>query len=260
MALRGRGIGGALLIASVGLGGASPTLAAGADGAPAPETPGAWGTVAPTYLIVGNSELSPRTTAIGVGCIQNCQLRYATSVVPDQFIAPIHVPSGALLTYLELDYYDGTSVGQAWATLAVCDGTTENCQGFAGPCSNGALVCSGDPDANGFSFDYEGLGSYGIVIDNAEHRYILTAGNSTADGTTAISQVMIGYVRQVSPAPPTATFADVPTSHPFFQFVEALVASGVTSGCGNGNYCPNAPLTRGQMAVFLAKALGLQWN
>jgi len=51
----------------------------------------------------------------------------------------------------------------------------------------------------------------------------------------------------------------VPTSSPQFQFIEALYASGVTAGCGSGNYCPDAPLTRGQMAVFLAKALGLQW-
>ena len=40
--------------------------------------------------------------------------------------------------------------------------------------------------------------------------------------------------------------------------VEALAASGVTAGCGTGtDFCPNAPLTRGQMAVFLSKALGL---
>ena len=43
------------------------------------------------------------------------------------------------------------------------------------------------------------------------------------------------------------------------EFVEALVASGITAGCGNGNFCPDAPLTRGQMAVFLSKALGLHW-
>ena len=67
------------------------------------------------------------------------------------------------------------------------------------------------------------------------------------------------YRRQVSPAPSTATFNDVPISHPFFQFVEALAASGITAGCGTGVYCPDAPLTRGQMAVFLAKALGLHW-
>jgi hypothetical protein len=38
-----------------------------------------------------------------------------------------------------------------------------------------------------------------------------------------------------------------------------LAASGVTVGCGGGNYCPDAPLTRRKMAVCLAKALGLQW-
>jgi S-layer homology domain len=52
----------------------------------------------------------------------------------------------------------------------------------------------------------------------------------------------------------------VPTGHPQFQFIEALAASGITAGCGSGNYCPNANLTRGQMAVFLAKALGLHWS
>jgi hypothetical protein len=63
----------------------------------------------------------------------------------------------------------------------------------------------------------------------------------------------------VSPAPAQATFNDVPTDHPFFQFIEALSASGITAGCQASPplYCPDATLTRGQMAVFLAKALGL---
>ena len=55
------------------------------------------------------------------------------------------------------------------------------------------------------------------------------------------------------------TFGDVPASHPFYQFIEALAASGITGGCGPGVYCPDAPLTRGQMAAFLSKALGLHW-
>jgi hypothetical protein len=63
----------------------------------------------------------------------------------------------------------------------------------------------------------------------------------------------------VSQAPGTPTFNDVPGSDPAYQFVEALAASGITSGCGNGNFCPDAALTRRQMAVFLAKALGLHW-
>jgi hypothetical protein len=63
----------------------------------------------------------------------------------------------------------------------------------------------------------------------------------------------------VSPAPAVATFGDVPVGRPQHQYIEALVASGITAGCGGGNYCPDAPLTRGQMAVFLSKGLGLHF-
>ena len=79
------------------------------------------------------------------------------------------------------------------------------------------------------------------------------------DNTTSFNGVRLKWKRQVSPAPGTATFGDVPTTHLFFQYVEALAASGITSGCGGGNFCPDAAVTRGQMAVFLAKALGLHW-
>ena len=72
--------------------------------------------------------------------------------------------------------------------------------------------------------------------------------------------VRLFWMRQVSPAPATATYLDVPTTHAFFQYIEALSAAGITSGCGSGNFCPDAAVTRGQMAVFLAKALGLHWS
>jgi hypothetical protein len=71
--------------------------------------------------------------------------------------------------------------------------------------------------------------------------------------------VRITWRRQVSPPPPTPTFGDVPASDPGFQYIEALAASGITAGCAGGNYCPDTSLTRRQMAVFLAKALGLHW-
>jgi S-layer homology domain len=51
----------------------------------------------------------------------------------------------------------------------------------------------------------------------------------------------------------------VPTSHPFFPFVQALVAAGITSGCGGGRFCVDDPITRGQMAVFLSLGLGLHF-
>lgn len=63
--------------------------------------------------------------------------------------------------------------------------------------------------------------------------------------------------RTVTPAPMTATFSDVPTSHPYFRFVEALAEAGIAAGCGGGLYCVNSPITRGEMAVLLAFALGV---
>lgn len=55
------------------------------------------------------------------------------------------------------------------------------------------------------------------------------------------------------------TFNDPTTTSPFFRSIDALAASGVTGGCGGGNYCPDQPVTRAQMAAFLAGALGLGW-
>ena len=51
-----------------------------------------------------------------------------------------------------------------------------------------------------------------------------------------------------------ADFLDVPRAHVFHRFVERVFRRGVTGGCGNGNYCPDASVTREQMAVFLLRA------
>ncbi len=39
--------------------------------------------------------------------------------------------------------------------------------------------------------------------------------------------------------------------------IARLAAAGITGGCGAGRYCPWAPVTRGEMATFLARALAL---
>jgi hypothetical protein len=75
----------------------------------------------------------------------------------------------------------------------------------------------------------------------------------------ALGGVLVTWRRQVSPPPDTPTFDDVPASDGAFAQIEALAASGITAGCGGGNFCPNTLLTRRQMAVYLAKALGLHW-
>lgn len=83
---------------------------------------------------------------------------------------------------------------------------------------------------------------------------------ATLNANAGLGAVQIHWRRQVSTPPVVATFNDVSVIDPGYKFIEALVAAGVTSGCGGGNYCPDAPLTRRQMAVFLSKALGLHWT
>jgi hypothetical protein len=57
------------------------------------------------------------------------------------------------------------------------------------------------------------------------------------------------------------SFGDVPPAHPFYAKVEALLHSGVTAGCAATTYCPDASVSRAQMAVFLLKGkLGWQYG
>jgi parallel beta-helix repeat protein len=57
-----------------------------------------------------------------------------------------------------------------------------------------------------------------------------------------------------TPPPATgAVFGDVSTGTFAAAWIEALAAAQVTSGCGGGNYCPDAGVTRDSMAVFLLR-------
>jgi len=60
--------------------------------------------------------------------------------------------------------------------------------------------------------------------------------------------------------PPSATgliFNDISKNHWAAAWIEQLYHENITSGCGNGNFCPNNTVTRDQMAVFLVRTFGL---
>ncbi len=56
------------------------------------------------------------------------------------------------------------------------------------------------------------------------------------------------------PPPATGIFTDVPPGAFARDWIEQLFNEGITGGCTPTTYCPNAPVTRAQMAVFLLKA------
>jgi S-layer homology domain len=162
----------------------------------------------------------------------------------------IHLPTGALLEAITTYTNDTDAAGDITYTLFNFNLTT----------SVGTIP-----------FNFVTTGAPGIqrvlrpvtpplTISNQNRAFSLCLFHGSATATNQNAGATFWYRLQVSPAPATATFPnDVPTSHPLFRFVEALAASGITGGCGAGVYCPDAPITRGQMAVFLAAALGLHF-
>ena len=168
------------------------------------------------------------------------------------FTAPVQAPSGALLTSVRLDLCDATGTGGNVAGDLVVTDAFGNVQ------TTTVIGSSAGTGCQSILVDVSGAGL--TVDNNTKHYSIVVSLTNAGAPQVGLAGAVVGYKLQVSPAPGAATFGDVPANHPFFQFVEALAASGITGGCGNGNYCPDTPVTRGQMAVFLAKALGLQWQ
>ena len=76
-------------------------------------------------------------------------------------------------------------------------------------------------------------------------------------GTTMSLSVVETHATCSSPAATwkiQVDFLDVPPPHMFHDFVNTIARAGVTVGCGTGNFCPGAPNTREQMAVFVLKS------
>src|SRR6185369_12370977 len=85
-------------------------------------------------------------------------------------------------------------------------------------------------------------------------------GNFCPTAAVTREQMAVFVLRTLDPAldPPACTtpvFGDVPASSPFCKWIEELANRGVVSGCGAGNYCPTAAVTREQMAVFVLRTL-----
>ena len=180
------------------------------------------------------------------------------------WIAPLGLPSGAAIDEIRVLIRDEDAAEDIEAVLT-----------FVARAIDGSDACDGSFGYGHWDETSAGINGLGTVVLQDDEPLLVETQSTTPCGVEsyrwlslavwlrsmnhAFSGAVVRWHLTVSPRPLTATFNDVPTNHPFFQFVEALAASGITAGCGSGNFCPDSSLTRGQMAVFLAKALGLHW-
>jgi hypothetical protein len=87
------------------------------------------------------------------------------------------------------------------------------------------------------------------------------AGNYCPSSAVTREQMAVFVLRTLdpalSPAAGVGAYNDVPVSSAFCRWIEELTRRGVVTGCGGGNYCPIAPVTREQMGVFIGVTFGL---
>jgi hypothetical protein len=173
-----------------------------------------------------------------------------------------------------------------WITALVNAGITTGCSG------NPPLYCPGAPVTRGqmsvfllrgiHGGGYQPPAATGDAFDDVplSHSFVrwieqlavegVTGGCSTTpplycpEATVTRGQMSVFLLRaKHGPAyqPPAATgmFEDVAIDHPFAKWIEQLAREGVTTGCSMtpALYCPGAPVTRGQMAVFLVRTFNL---
>ncbi len=174
------------------------------------------------------------------------------------FDQAINLPSGAVIDGVTTFFYDQDPTENVLLGLYRVTMT-----GTAQP-TNTELLAVGSTGTGGFQAGYHALAAPETVRNyegEQMNSYLLWAMMfpSGYAGNLAFGGVTVWYRLQISPAPASATFSDVPTDYWAFRHVEALAASGITAGCGGGNFCPENYVKRSEMAVYLAKALGLHW-
>jgi len=165
-------------------------------------------------------------------------------------VANLNLPQGARVFAIELEAYDAHASHFMSCSIGSCPVLGASCDLES--------VSTGEAFDGGHDFFSHTLASP-ITVDNHDNTYFAECYLNATGESVNFRTFRIFYRLQVSAAPGTATFSDVPVGSFGFKHVEALAASGITAGCGGGNFCPDREITRVEMAVFLAKALGLHW-
>ena len=200
-----------------------------------------------TITVIPATAFQPQSTGFNCGYSPS----FALNCEPNHdvhYFAGLDLPAGAVIdnvginTLTDTDFVIGLEIVQRDA-----GGTPTGFLGFSAPAHPS------------FATDYAAPITPIFIPDHENKAFYIDVENASNPNPQYFGWVEVWWHRTVSQAPGTPTFNDVPGSDPAYQFIEALAASGVTSGCGNGNFCPDSPLTRRQMAVFLAKALGLHY-
>jgi hypothetical protein len=123
------------------------------------------------------------------------------------------------------------------------------------------------PDVPAWGYGDSGLDPYwayyqvtacvqaGIVAGYEDGTYQPTMAVTRDQMAVYVARALAGGDGDVPEGPATATFVDVPKSHWAYKHVEYAVAQNVVQGYDATHYGPTNVVDRGQMAVFIARAM-----
>lgn len=137
------------------------------------------------------------------------------------------LPHGPRLTAFQFWTFDSSTETILGLALRTCN------QDFAAP----TMTVLGVFTSFGSGGYDSGIVSPDSDVDDIDGQCTYSIQYRLDDGSTLCSEGnelrLVGaqarWIRHVSPAPDTATFDDVPTTHLFFQHIESLVPAGVTA-------------------------------
>ena len=121
-------------------------------------------------------------------------------------------------------------------------------RGFGLAPANGSPF--GDDDGSVHEQDIAALAAAGITIGCGANAFCPHA-------AVTRGEMAVFLTRAAGLAPASADPFSDDDGHPFEAAIASLAAAGITVGCGPGIYCPGAPVTRAEMAMFLTRVLGL---
>jgi hypothetical protein len=217
-----------------------------------------FGTSSPFYTAVESAALVPFSSNFAyTHSTSSGGLTCQVSGTDNRAIGQFHLPHGVSLAWFRVWLNDGSGTENMSARLQ------ETClPDFASdvptPQTLGTITSSA---TLGDQSDSVLLDDRRADNTSCTYRVLVQFGDAAGGGCPGnqwFYKARIEWHRITPPAPGSATFGDVPTSDPFFAVIEALADTGVTAGCGGGNYCPNAPITRAGIAAMLVRALALQ--
>lgn len=158
----------------------------------------------------------------------------------------------------------GATLGNATSVVTILDDDTT-------PLTVESISPDSVPSSGGSIITITGTGfQTGVTLQVGSLDVEVTATTSTNIGAI-LPALPPGSLYDVVVTNPDATtaslpralfvhFLDVAPPNPFLPFIETMVRNALSAGCGGGNYCPDAPLTRAQLAVFLLGAkYGSAW-